>query len=149
MDKRSRKAHSKLLPETLDLPASSEKSDNLSGTIKSSDSTHGQLEEDELTNSQVPDFTGDQAKSQLSELKKRNGNDFAVIALTVTVFSFLPLGFFSLPPFSTILHATSLVMVVRMGSGKLTPSSGWVTVGIITGVINSCVLIGQLALLFA
>ena len=131
----SREARRIMLPEELDPPASN------------SNTEQSPISGDESPITEVPDFTRDQAKSKVSKLKKKNGNDFAVIALILTVSTFFPLAFFSLPPFSTILHLASLLMVMRMQTGNLTPTPGWVTVGILTGLINVGMLIAQLTLL--
>ena len=128
----SREARRIMLPDELDPPASN------------SNTEQSQVSGTESPITEVPDFTRDQAKSQVSKLKKKNGNDLAVIALILTVSTFFPLAFFSLPPFSTILHLASLMMVIRMQTGKLTPTPGWVTVGIITGAINVYFLLMQL-----
>ena len=128
----SREARRTMLSDELDPPASN------------SNTEPSQVNGNESPITEVPDFTRDQAKSQVSKLKKNNGNDLAVIALILTVSAFFPLAFFSLPPFSTILHLASLMMVMRMQTGKLTPTPGWITVGIITGLINIGMLIAQL-----
>ena len=128
----SREARRTMLPDELDPSASN------------SNTEQSQVNGNESPITEVPDFTRDQAKSQVSKLKKTNGNDLAVIALILTVATFFPLAFFSLPPFSTILHLASLMMVIRMQTGKLTPTPGWVPVGILAGLINIGMLIAQL-----
>ena len=126
----SRQARRTMLPDELDPPASN------------SNTEQSQVNGNESPITQVPDFTRDQAKSQVSKLKKKNGNDFAVIAVILTVASLLVTG--TGPPFGTILHAVSLAMLLRMQSGKLTPTPAWITVGIITGAINVYILLMQL-----
>ena len=118
-----------MLPDELDPPASN------------SNTEQSQVSGNESPITEIPDFTRDQAKSQLSKLKKKNGNDFAVIALILTLATFFVTG--SGPPLGTILHCVSLAMVFSMHSGKLTPTPGWVTVGILTGLINVGMLIAQ------
>ena len=77
----SREARRTMLPDELDPSASN------------SNTEQSQVNGNESPITEVPDFTRDQAKSQVSKLKKTNGNDLAVIALILTVSTFFPLAF--------------------------------------------------------
>ena len=67
--------------------------DELDPSASNSNTEQSQVNGNESPITEVPDFTRDQAKSQVSKLKKTNGNDLAVIALILTVSTFFPLAF--------------------------------------------------------
>ena len=131
-----------LLPESIREPALLADQGKLSVSLNSADLNPSQLQSNASTTRRFADFIPDEPPQEFStKLRKKCGNDLVAISLILTLFTLIPVSFTALPPFSSILHIMSLVLVTRLWIARLRPRFGFQLLGTLIGLYNALVLL--------